>query len=152
MPIKKGSEKRISSTSKEAKGIIRAEIRAHYSPSFKGEGRSALANMKRAADQYNGGQLSKYRLSDYRKGAALVDAGAFEIAEQDRMLGKIYGKKNVASWDMEKRHETYKHLIGREYDSMLRESEKKKEEQRRKKAAEQAKKVAAKAKKKTTKR
>lgn len=152
MATKKGSEKRISSTSKEAKGIIRAEIRAHYSPSFKGEGRSALANMKRDADAYNGGELPRYKLSDYRKGAALVDAGCFEIVEQDRMLGKIYGKKNVAGWDMEKRHETYKHLIGREYDSMLRESAKKKEEQHRKKAAEQAKKAAAKARKRTTKR
>ena len=45
--------------------------------------------------------------------------------EEDKMLNKIYGKKNVDKWDMEKRHNTYKHLIGREYSSMLEEKRKK---------------------------
>ena len=40
------------------------------------------------------------------------------------MLSKIYGKDNVSKWSMEKKHNTYRHLIGREYSSMLEERKK----------------------------
>lgn len=40
------------------------------------------------------------------------------------MLGKIYGKDNVKNWSGDKVHNTYKHLIGREYAAMLRERNK----------------------------
>lgn len=117
---------RPKSTTTKAKNIIRSEIRGYYSPSFKGEGRSALDNMKRDADAYDGGYLSRYPKSDYTKGAVLVDGGCFACYYDDQrvMLGKIYGKDNVKNWSGDKVHNTYKHLIGREYAAMLRERNK----------------------------
>jgi len=124
----------VKSTSKKAKEIIRSEIRAYYNPKRKGGGRSSLENMKKAANHYNGGYISRYPKSDYTKGAALVDAAAFAIGRHNQavMLDKIYGKDNVNNWDNDKIHNTYKHLIGREYDSMLRKKEKAKLKPKRK--------------------
>ena len=115
------------STTKAAKGIIRSEIKHYYSPSRKGGGRSALANMQRDADAYDGGFLSRYPKTDYTKGAGLVQAGCFAcyFSDQRVMLGKIYGKDNVEKWSGDKVHETYKHLIGREYEAMLNEQKRK---------------------------
>lgn len=111
------------STTKAAKNIIRSEIKGYYSPSVKGGGRSSLANMKRDADAYDGGYISHYPKTDYTKGAGLVQAGCFACYFDDQrvMLGKIYGKDNVEKWSGDKVHETYKHLIGREYAAMLSE-------------------------------
>ena len=119
---------RPKSTTKKAKGIIRSEIRGYYSPSFKGEGRSALSNMKRDADAYDGGYISRWPKTDYTKGTALVDGGCFACYynDQRKMLNKIYGKRNVDTWDNQKIHNTYKHLIGREYAAMLREKDRRK--------------------------
>lgn len=135
----------ISSNSTKAKQIIRKEIKDYYSPQRKGGGRSALDNMKADADSYNGGYIKKkgYNPSDYTKGAALVDAACFAVWEQVDMLSKIYGEK-VKDWTNDKKHEVYKHLIGREYSAMLSEREKAKA----KKAEERAKKKEAKAAKK----
>lgn len=113
------------STTKEAKKIIRDEIKNYYSPSSRGGGNSTLENMKRDAESY--GKAWRCPDTDYHKGAGLVDGGSFACyySDQDKMLAKIYGKENVAKWDGEKTHNTYKHLIGREYAAMLREREKK---------------------------
>ena len=126
------SDFRPKSTTKKAKQIIRSEIRGYYSPSMKGGGQSALDNMKRDADAYDGGFLSRYPKSDYTKGAELVQAGCFACYYDDQrvMLGEIYGKENVAEWSGNKVHNTYKHLIGREYAAMLRERDEKKRKRR----------------------
>lgn len=111
------------STTKEAKSIIRGEIKSYYSPSVKGGGKSALTNMKADADAYSYG-CGK---SDWIKGKELVNAGCFACyySQQQKMLNKIYGKRNVDKWDGQKIHNTYGNLIGREYASMLKEHEKK---------------------------
>ena len=113
------------STTKKAKAVIRSEIAEHFSPKCKG-GRSTLENMKRDADAYDGGFLSRYPKTDYTKGAALVDAGCLACYYDDQrvMLGQIYGVENVQNWTGDKVHNTYKHLIGREYAAMLRERDK----------------------------
>lgn len=123
-----GSGNKPKSTSKRAKNIIRSEIRGYFSPARKGEGKSALQNMQKAANAYDGGFISKYPKSDYTKGAGLVDGGCFACYYDDQrvMLGKIYGKDNVANWSGDKVHSTYRHLIGREYSAMLNEQAKKK--------------------------
>ena len=110
------------STTKKAKSIIRSEIKGYYSPSMRGGGKSALANMKADADAYSYGRGK----SDWIKGKELVNAGCFACyySQQQKMLNKIYGKRNVDKWDGEKIHNTYGNLIGREYASMLRESKK----------------------------
>ena len=114
------------SNSKKAKGIIRNEIRAYYSPNAKGGGRSTLANMKADAEAayWPGGVPN----TDYHKGANLVDGGSFGCYydDQRKMLGKIYGRKKVKSWSGDKTHNTYKHLIGREYAAMMREQKNRK--------------------------
>lgn len=111
------------STTNKAKSIIRNEIRKSvYAPKNYGKGRSTIDNMKKEADSYNAGYPKKYRVSDYAKGVALVDAARFAIGvDQDPMLTKIYGKNKVETWDYYKRHDVYKNLIGREYAAMLRE-------------------------------
>jgi len=114
------------STTKEAKKIIREEILDNYNPKdFKGA-KTPLDAMKQNADAGNGGVYGKRYVSDYQKGAYLVDAGEFRISyyDQGQFLSQIYGKENVAKWEGQKIHETYKHLIGREYNAMLREREK----------------------------
>ena len=126
----------VKSYSNAAKAIIRREIGRYKRPKDYGV-RSVAQAMKKDADAYNCGDHPSRRHSDYQKGAAIVDAGFFAVgAYQDDMLGKIYGKKKVQTWSMDKRHEVYRHLIGREYDAMLREE--------RKKASAPAKKPAAK--------
>ena len=42
-------------------------------------------------------------------------------------------EKNVDKWSGQKNHNTYKHLIGREYASMVRESQKAKPKKKTKK-------------------
>lgn len=118
-------QKKASSTSKKAKGIIRSEMRNYFNAREYGT-RSSLDAMKKDADAYNAGGIK--RASNYQKGAALVDAGSMACYMNDQkvMLGKIYGKKKVQDWDVEKTHNTYKHLVGREYNQMLIEKEKKK--------------------------
>lgn len=114
------------SNTKKAKQIIRSEIRRVFSPKNYGGSGSTIDNMKREADGYNAGELKKYKLTDWRKGAGLVDAARFAIGtNQNPMLYKIYGKKKVETWDYYKRHDVYKNLIGREYAAMLREKQNK---------------------------
>lgn len=141
-------KKIMRSNTKAAKSVIRNEIRGYYSPSTIGEGRSALENMKKEANSFNCGRQGRY--SDYQKGAALVQAGNFAIMynDQRKVLSKIYGKKNIESWNNDKVHNTYKHLIGREYAAMLNERER----DRIKKARAAAKKAAKTPAKKTTKK
>ena len=146
----KDGKKSVRSTSKTAKNIIRQEIRSSvYSPKNYGNGKSALDNMKKEADSYNCGDVKTRRHSDWQKGAGLVDAARFAIGvDQDKMLGKIYGKKKISEWDYIKKHDIYKNLIGREYAAMLNERER----DRIKKARAAAKKAAKTPAKKTTKR
>lgn len=144
---KRTAKSPINSNSAAAKKIIREEIRGFYSPTMYGGGRSALDNMQADADAYNGGRLwgRGIKPSTYTKGAALVDAGSFACYydDQRKLLRKIYGDR-VDDWSGDKVHNTYKHLIGREYAAMLSEREKakmrKREEQARKKAQRAAKK------------
>ena len=51
----------------------------------------------------------------------MVDGGFYACyySQTDKMLGKIYGKKNVAKWSNEKKWNTYKHLIARETNSIV---------------------------------
>ena len=58
----------------------------------------------------------------YQGGQKLVEGGCFACyySQTDKMLGKIYGKKNVARWSNEKKWSTYKHLIARETDTIIR--------------------------------
>ena len=114
----------IRSNSKQAKRIIRREISRFKRPGY--GARTVLQAMKRDADAYNCGDHPRKQHTDYDKGAAIVDAGDFALlSRQDKMLSKIYGKK-VQGWSGQKTHSTYRHLIAREYDSMLREERKKK--------------------------
>ena len=111
------------STTKEAKKIIREEMLSYFDPKDYSGVKTPLDAMKKDADAGNGGMYGNRYVSDYQKGAYLVDSACLSIYDQDIMLGKIYGKQNVANWDNNKIHETYKHLIGREYNAMLRERE-----------------------------
>ena len=146
----KDGKKSVRSTSKAAKNIIRQEIRSSvYNPREYGGGKSTLDNMKKEADGYNCGDVKTRRHSDWQKGAGLVDAARFAVGvDQDKMLGKIYGKKKISEWDYIKKHDIYKNLIGREYAAMLNERER----DRIKKARAAAKKAAKTPAKKTTKR
>ena len=116
----------VKSYSKKAKSLIRGEIKSYFGPSHTGENMTSLKAMKRQADSHNGGYPSNYRyVSDYKKAVSLVDGGCFACyySDQRKLLNKIYGKKKVDTWSGDKIHGTYAHLIGREYDSMLREKE-----------------------------
>ena len=108
------------STTSKAKSLIRGEIKHRYSPSATGYGRSTVTNMKHDAES---------------GWANLVDSGNFRCYydDQAKFLSKIYGKKNVDKWSGQKIHNTYKHLIGREYASMVRESQKTKPKKKIKK-------------------
>ena len=118
-------QKAMNSNSAAAKKIIRDEIRTYFNPHDYGV-RSTVDAMKKDADAYNAD--CRGRQCDYKKGAALVDAGSLACYYEDQrvMLGKIYGKEKVKDWEGEKVHNTYKHLIGREYSAMLSEKEKRK--------------------------
>ena len=113
------------STSAESKKIDRDEIKKYFNPRDYGT-RSTVDAMKKDADAYNADRRG--RVTDYEKGTALVDAGSLAgyHSDQSVMLGKIYGKANVDTWEGEKIHGTYRHLIGREYNAMLKEQETKK--------------------------
>ena len=112
------------SNTKKAKVIIRNEMLSYF-PAGEYGVKTNLQAMKLDADAGNGGRYGYS--SDYDKGAYLVQAGCCAISynDQRKMLSKIYGKQNVDKWDGNKVHNTYKHLIGREYASMLRERNKK---------------------------
>ena len=118
---------KMSSNSKKVKGIIRAEIRAYF-PAKQYGVRSSLDAMKADAKAYNCGDSDLRKHNDYQQGAGLVDGGglACYYSDQAKMLSKIYGKKNVATWSGNKIHNTYRHLIGREYSAMLMERAKRK--------------------------
>ena len=113
------------STTQEAKKVVREEIKKYFNPREYGV-RSTVDAMKKDADAYNADRRGW--ASNYDKGAALVDAGSLACYHSDQsvMLGKIYGKEHIANWNGEKIHNTYKHLIGREYNAMLTEQERKK--------------------------
>lgn len=123
------ANKKISSVSNKAKKIIRTEMLSYF-PAKEYGVRSRLDAMKSDADAANGGLgwdgKRPRRATNYQKGAYLVDAACLAVYDQDRMLSKIYGKDNVSKWSMEKKHNTYRHLIGREYSSMLEERKKSK--------------------------
>ena len=116
------------STTKKAKRLIRNEALSKYSRKNGYRKGTRLENMKCDADAYNAGTARRkgYPLSDYTKGAALVDAGCYRCYYDDQrdFLGKIYGRKKVSTWSNDKTHNTYKHLIGREYSAMLQEKKK----------------------------
>lgn len=109
------------STTKEAKKIIRNEIKGYYGndPENRTYGKDFLKNMQEDANSYSAGRGT----SDWNKGKELVNAGCFACYynDQRKMLSKIYGKRNVDNWSGEKVHNTYGNLIGREYSHMLQE-------------------------------
>ena len=114
------------STTKTAKGRIRYEALSRFSNDYGyDDKRTRLERMKAQADFSNGGRRGW--TSDYNKARYLVDSGYYRCyySDQADFLSKIYGKKTVESWDGPKIHATYSHLIGREYDAMLRERSKK---------------------------
>ena len=107
------------STTKKAKEIIRKEMLSYF-PAREYGTKTNLDAMKKDAEAAS--VPSKFS-NDFVKGKRLVDAGclACYYSDQKKMLSKIYGKDNVAKWDGNKTHDTYRHLIGREYAAMLRE-------------------------------
>ena len=120
----------IRSNSKKAKEIIRNEMKSYYGndPDNYKYGRNYIKNMQEDAN-------SAFRSGDDRsKGKKLVDQGNFACYydDQRKMLGKIYGKKNVEKWSTDKVHNTYGNLIGREYASLLKQSKKPKKKDKRK--------------------
>ena len=110
------------STTKEAKKLIAEEIVTYYDYESKGL-ENALKNMKLDAESANAGwpKHTKYQLSNYTKGAYLVDGGCFRCyySHQIEFLKQIYGE-GVKDWSGDKLHNTYKHLIGREYEALLK--------------------------------
>ncbi|MBQ9226551.1 MAG: hypothetical protein IJ177_10265 [Fibrobacter sp.] len=115
---KKIVKKRVNSNSLASRKIVQNEIRSFYGPSTTGERLPAMKAMKRDAEAYAKGHRGLY--SNYAKGAALVDGGSFRCyySDQAKFLKRIYGKQ-VDSWSGDRIHNTYKHLIGREYSRML---------------------------------
>lgn len=109
------------STTKEAKSIIRREIKYYYGDDSENRtyGKDFLKNMQEDANSYSAGRGT----SDWNKGKELVNAGCFACYydDQRKMLSKIYGKRNVDKWSGDKVHNTYGNLIGREYAQMLKE-------------------------------
>lgn len=108
------------STSKKAISLIRAEIRHFYGPAMTGSQKRAIIAMRQDADAYNCGSY-RAGLSDWQKGAGLVDAGCFRCYHDDikNFLRGIYGDR-VDRWTGERAHRVYASLIGREYSAMLR--------------------------------
>ena len=118
---------KIHSKSNKAKKIIRDEMLSYF-PAREYGTRSRLDAMKKDADAGNAGLgypsgKNRKNASNYDKAAHLVDSASLAIWDQDRMLGKIYGKDNVKNWSNNKKHETYKHLVTREYSAMIEERE-----------------------------
>lgn len=117
------------STNKKAKQLIRNEALSRFTKDFGWDndgGRTLLDRMKNQADSANGGLPDWKHTSDYNKARYLVDGGYYRCYYDDQaeFLSKIYGKENVANWDGNKIHNTYAHLIAREYAAMLSEREK----------------------------
>lgn len=112
------------STTKKAKSIIRNEIKSYYGDDAQNRtyGKDYIKNMHEDAEACSYGRGK----SDWTKGKELVNAGCFACyySQEQKMLNKIYGKRNVDKWDNDKIHQTYGNLIGREYASLLRESKK----------------------------
>lgn len=108
------------STTPKAKRIIRDEIRTFYGPSMTGSRKRAVHAMHEDADAYNCGSY-RNGLTDWQKGAGLVDAGCFRVWHDDirEFLKRIYGKR-VYAWEGDRCHRVYASLIGREYAAMLR--------------------------------
>ena len=108
------------STTKKAIALIRGEIRTYYGPAMTGSNKKAIRAMKEDADAYNCGPY-RTGLSDWQKGAGLVDAGCFRChhVQQADFLAKIYGER-VAKWSGEKIHKTYSSLIEREYARLIK--------------------------------
>ncbi len=128
MTVKKNYKPK--STTKKAKTLIRSEALSIFGKAYGyTDNRTRLQRMQDNANAYNDGKVHRrgYPVSDYRKGAGLVDAGCYRCyySDQAEFLAKIYGKKNVETWSGEKIHSTYSHLIGREYAAMLEEERKK---------------------------
>ena len=100
---------KIISNSNKAKRIIRSEIKSCYTK-------------KGLKDEVKGliGWGGVY--TPYQAGAKMVQGGCFGAyySDTDKMLSKIYGKRNVAKWSNEKKWNTYRHLIARETDSIIR--------------------------------
>lgn len=107
------------STTKKAKAIIRKEMLSYF-PAREYCTKTNLDAMKSDAEAAS--VHSKFS-NDYVKGERLVDAWCLACSyyDQKKMLSKIYGKGNVAKWGCNKTHDTYRHLVGREYAAMLRE-------------------------------
>lgn len=107
------------STTKKSKELIRKEMLSYFPARGYGV-RSNLYAMKIDAE---GGANPREHLTDYAKGSNLVQNGCLRIYYDDQaeFLSKIYGKDKIKKWDNQKIHDTYKHLVGREYSSMLRE-------------------------------
>lgn len=116
------------STTKKAKGYIRNEALSRFGNDYGyDDRRTRLQRMKAQADSANGGTNSRF-VSDYNKAKYLVDGGYYRCyySDQAKFLSKIYGKKKVETWDGNKIHGTYAHLIAREYEAMIREKKKRK--------------------------
>lgn len=109
------------SLTRKAKAIIRSEIVHFYGPGMTGSHKRALTVMHQDAESYNCGDFPSHKHTDAQKGAGLVDAGCFRCYHDDQaaFLARIYGER-VKAWNGDKIHNTYAHLIGREYAAMLR--------------------------------
>lgn len=99
------------STSKEAKKIIRDEMKScgWNARGLKSQIDDFRKYDRRVKDYYSGGQV-------------LVNEGNFAayFNQTDHMLGKIYGKKNVDKWSNEKKWNTYRHLLSREINAVCK--------------------------------
>jgi hypothetical protein len=113
------------STTVKAKKIIRSEIHGYYSPKNRPDYSGNTTAQNVALDAQSGWH-NGIPNTDYHKGANLVDSGCFACYynDQRKMLGQIYGKDNVEKWDGQKVHQTYKHLIAREYTNMRKDENK----------------------------
>ena len=104
-----GNSYKPRSTSNKAKQIIRDEIKSHD------WNKNSLK-----------GQIDHFKKYDrdvrnyYQGGKKLVNEGNFACyySQTDKMLGKIYGKQNVASWSNQKKWNTYTHLLSREINDI----------------------------------
>lgn len=124
-------KKKINSNSKASRKTIWDEIRAFFKPHEYGV-RSTLSAVRMDAEAGKYSLSRSQQGSDYYKGRHLVDTGnlACYYDDQRKMLRKIYGRQ-VEDWSGNKVHNTYAHLIGREYDRAIR-AEKAKKNKRKK--------------------
>ncbi len=120
----RNSENLLSSTSKEAKKIIRDEIEfrlhSHDSRLFE----LTAFDIKRIVGGDSSSTVRSYKA--HRKIASnYCDLGGFALTqgEEISMLKQIYGDR-VTSWPVGKVHNTYRGLISREYAILARNEEK----------------------------